>query len=290
MTAHAERERVAGVRAERRAGEQEQPDDRDHDRDHDVGDRARGASPTVSIIGVNTTNKPGDERGVRRRRALRARRSGTSSPRSRSTPNASAASTKSRAVASTPAVDGPRQPLRIANGASTIAPIENRNKMKPTGVTSLERVLHELERRAVRDRRRDQRELGQQRPRGLPRERDGPLTPRAPRSAGPAIGDREPAILAERLAATRARRAAPGAACTRCDRPCARRGARASASKPRAIELGDREVVLDVALDDRIEHVVRRQRVGVLLVGSQLGRRRLVEHRLRDHVATRRAR
>ena len=34
------------------------------------------------------------------------------------------------------AVDGPRQPLRNANGSSTTAPIANRNKMNPTGVTS----------------------------------------------------------------------------------------------------------------------------------------------------------
>ena len=64
----------------------------------------------------------------------------------------------------------------------------------------VERVLHELERRAVRDRRRDQRELGDERPRGLPRERDRSRSrARAPPSTGPAVGDREPAILAERL-------------------------------------------------------------------------------------------
>ncbi len=34
------------------------------------------------------------------------------------------------------AVDGPRQPLRNANGSSTTAPIEKRRRMNPTGVTS----------------------------------------------------------------------------------------------------------------------------------------------------------
>ena len=38
-------------------------------------------------------------------------------------------------------------------------------------------------------------------------------------------------------------------------------------------------VVLDVGLEDRVEHLVGRQRLVVALVGSQLGRRRLGEHR-----------
>src|SRR6266704_4500133 len=42
-------------------------------------------------------------------------------------------------------------------------------------------------------------------------------------------------------------------------------------------------VVLDVAVQDRVEDVVVRQRVGVELAGPQLSGRRLVQHRLRDH-------
>ena len=49
----------------------------------------------VSISGVNTTNKPGDERGVRRGGPLQALRSGTSSRAKPTTPNASTASRKS---------------------------------------------------------------------------------------------------------------------------------------------------------------------------------------------------
>ena len=50
-----------------------------------------------------------------------------------------------------------------------------------------------------------------------------------------------------------------------------------SASWPSATSSADRLVVLDVALDDRVEHVVGGQRVGVELVGPQLGARRLVD-------------
>ncbi len=47
------------------------------------------------------------------------------------------------------------------------------------------------------------------------------------------------------------------------------------------------EVALDQALQDGVEHGIGRQRVGVLLVGAQLGRRRLVEDALRDRPAAR---
>ena len=58
-----------------------------------------------------------------------------------------------------------------------------------------------------------------------------------------------------------------------------------SASKSLLLELGDRQVALHVALDDRIEHGVVGQRVGVLLVGTKLGARRLLEHDLGDERA-----
>ena len=51
------------------------------------------------------------------------------------------------------------------------------------------------------------------------------------------------------------------------------------------LELGDREVAFHVALDDRVEHGVLGQRVGVLLVGTELGARRLLEHDFGDERA-----
>src|SRR5262249_17245605 len=45
------------------------------------------------------------------------------------------------------------------------------------------------------------------------------------------------------------------------------------------------EVVLDVALEDRVEHVVWRQRIGVELARTKLGRRRPVDRVARDHLA-----
>ena len=47
-------------------------------------------------------------------------------------------------------------------------------------------------------------------------------------------------------------------------------------------DLGRRPVVLHVGLEDRVQHVVGRQALVVTLVGPQLGRRRLGEHRLGD--------
>ena len=70
----------------------------------------------------------------------------------------------------------------------------------------------------------------------------------------------------------------------------ARDAAREVGVVPARDQLDDREVVFDVALDDRVEHVVRRQRVGVELAGRQLRRRRLLDDGARNDLATRRAR
>ena len=43
-------------------------------------------------------------------------------------------------------------------------------------------------------------------------------------------------------------------------------------------DLVDRQVLLDERLEDRVEHLVGRQRIGVLLVGAQLGARRALDH------------
>ncbi len=48
--------------------------------------------------------------------------------------------------------------------------------------------------------------------------------------------------------------------------------------EPLGDELAAREVVLDVRLEQRVEHLVGRQRLVVALAGTQLGRRRLGEH------------
>ena len=47
-------------------------------------------------------------------------------------------------------------------------------------------------------------------------------------------------------------------------------------------QLGAGAVVLDVGLEDRVEHLVGRQGLVVALVGAQLGRGRLGEHVLGD--------
>ena len=95
---------------------------------------------------------------------------------------------------------------------------------------ALERVLHEHERAAVRRRRRDQRELGQQR------------SPRVPRCSARHVSIAQPGqrlvigsrrSLPNALGDTRTP-GGPAAACTRCGRPCARRAARARRSWPRA--------------------------------------------------------
>ena len=44
-------------------------------------------------------------------------------------------------------------------------------------------------------------------------------------------------------------------------------------SKPCGDEVAPGEVVLDVGLEERVEHVVGRQGLVVALVGAQLGRR-----------------
>ena len=59
-----------------------------------------------------------------------------------------------------------------------------------------------------------------------------------------------------------------------------------ASSKPSRDDRRDRRVVLDVALEDRVEYVVGRQALVVALVGSQLGRRRLFEHVGGNDVAT----
>ena len=43
-----------------------------------------------------------------------------------------------------------------------------------------------------------------------------------------------------------------------------------------------RAVLLDVRFENRIQHFVRRQRIGILLIRPQLGRRRLGEHAFRN--------
>ena len=50
-------------------------------------------------------------------------------------------------------------------------------------------------------------------------------------------------------------------------------------------DLAGGAVVLDVELEDRVEHVVGRQALVVALIGAQLGRRRLGDHVLGDDLA-----
>ena len=50
-------------------------------------------------------------------------------------------------------------------------------------------------------------------------------------------------------------------------------------------DLAGRAVLLDVRLEDRVEHLVRRQALVVALVGAQLGRRRLGDDGLGDDLA-----
>src|SRR5437016_4168662 len=103
-------------------------------------------------------------------------------------------------------------------------------------------------------------------------------------SAGPAIGDRRPPVLAEGLVRDpHARgRLAPlvlVAIDQLCDAPSE------IAVEAARDELGDRLVILDVSLDDGIEHLVGGERVGVLLIRAQFRRRRLVDDRLGDDFA-----
>ena len=51
-------------------------------------------------------------------------------------------------------------------------------------------------------------------------------------------------------------------------------------------DLAGRAVLLDVGLEDRVEHLVRRQALVVALVGPQLGRRRLRDDGLGDQLPT----
>ena len=102
------------------------------------------------------------------------------------------------------------------------------------------------------------------------------------RRRGPVvIGDGHPPILAEGLGARSGPRAASGGACTRPGRPVRPPGPTAAGSNPAATRSSARAVALDVAGHHRVEHGVGRQRLVVALVGPQLGRRGLGQHRRR---------
>ena len=60
--------------------------------------------------------------------------------------------------------------------------------------------------------------------------------------------------------------------------------------EPGGDELATGAVALDVGLEERVEHLVGRERLVVALVGTQLGRRRLREHRLGHDLAAGRPR
>src|SRR5207248_4678404 len=103
---------------------------------------------------------------------------------------------------------------------------------------------------------------------------------------GVAVGDRHPLVPAE--GARRdldSRRSLPAlvlAAVDELDHACDRLWV-----VTRGDQLLGAEVLLDVAHEDRVELFVRREAVGVLLSRLQLGRRRLGDHALRDHLAER---
>src|SRR5690242_5451201 len=92
------------------------------------------------------------------------------------------------------------------------------------------------------------------------------LTP----SARPAVRDRQTAVLAERLArhAHTGGGLAPLVLVAVDHAGHAADGGLVEAARD---ELGDRQVVLDVALDDRVEHFVGRQRIGVELARREPG-------------------
>ena len=102
-----------------------------------------------------------------------------------------------------------------------------------------------------------------------------------------AVDDRIAAVAAEILARRPSRPAPPGGACIRRDRAGARPSCTVSRSWPARHDVGDAHLALDQALQDVVEHVVGRQRILVLLVLAQLGRRRLGDDVLRDHHAVR---
>ena len=131
---------------------------------------------------------------------LQARCSGTSSPptRSRRTRSRRARTTHGVVGCRRPPSPGSRlrQPLRIANGASTIAATPKRKSMYPTGVTSMSAfctslnvepyaIVAAINASSGRSGRRVSHAAGRAWPRFG--------------SAGPAIGDRQPPILPERL-------------------------------------------------------------------------------------------
>src|SRR2546423_14064736 len=100
-------------------------------------------------------------------------------------------------------------------------------------------------------------------------------------SAPPSVGDRQPAVLAECLG----RHPDPGwglapLVLAQVDEPGDPPNRRRVV--PGGFELGYRPVTFNVTLQDGVEHVVGRKRVGVDLAWRQLGRRRLLQHVLRD--------
>ena len=85
-----------------------------------------------------------------------------------------------------------------------------------------------------------------------------------------AVRDRYPPILAERLGAhAHAGRRLPALVLGEVDE--AHDAIDEGSVVPGCDELGAREVVLDVAAQDRVEHLIGRQRIVVALIGPQLG-------------------
>src|SRR3954471_11243591 len=109
--------------------------------------------------------------------------------------------------------------------------------------------------------------------------------PRAPwsdkESAPVPVGDRDPAVLAERLRSDAyADRGLPPLVLGDVDQP--HDPLHRFRVEAEIDQLRDREVVLHVPLDDGVEDLVRRQALVVSLVGPQLGGGRLGQDRFRD--------
>ena len=126
---------------------------------------------------------------------------------------------------------GPAHERRNANGCEHRGTDREAHQVEPHRGRVVERVLHDRERDAVEERRGRDRELRES-TRALPARiaRGGHAEPG---SARPAVGDRESAVLAERLRRHADARAGPGAACTRCGRPARRRVRRSRGRSPR---------------------------------------------------------
>ena len=103
----------------------------------------------------------------------------------------------------------------------------------------------------------------------------------------PLLGYRHPPAGAECAVVT----FNPGAACFRLNsaRRTIRKTRRTVARRSRRDDLVGRLMLFDVALQDRVEDVVGRQRVLIRLVGPQLRRRRLRQGRFGDHRASARS-